>query len=149
MAKQRERVATDENEVKKAAKSEVKEVVKHNQTNSTTPTQSVPEGEERFATKQEILKGLRRQYNNHRISYKEYMLQVKKTEKYYDQWLKDYENQKNGVSEVDTTNEELAIGKKLNELQTKETPVQSVDETPYEEVNSDEKTTPDEEKTED
>lgn len=140
MAKQRERVATDEVELKKVA-SELKEVVKHNQ-------QSVSEGEERFATKQEILKGLRRQYNNHRISYKEYMLQVKKTEKYYDQWLKDYENQKNGVSKVDTTNEELAIGKKLDELQTKETPVQSVDEIPYEEVNSDEKTTPDEEKTE-
>ena len=51
-----------------------------------------------------------------------------KTEKYYDQWLKDYENQKNGVSEVDTTNEELAIGQRLTDLQSKKTTIQEQEE---------------------
>ena len=83
----------------------------------------MPENEERFATKEEILKGLKKQYNNHRISYKEYMLQVKKTEKYYDKWLAEYEERKNGPK-IDTTNEELAIGKKMDELQNKVKPIQ-------------------------
>ena len=106
---------------------------------------------ERFATKEEILKNLKKQYNNHRISYKEYMLQVKKTEKYYDQWLNEYENHKNGVSEYDTTNEELAIGKKMDELQNKVKPIQEQteeEEITFEEVMPEEKSTIDEEKIE-
>ena len=120
------------------------------------------ENEERFATKEEILKNLKRQYTKHRISYKEYMLQVKKTEKYYDQWKADYEAQKNGVQpgqEYDTTNEELAIGKKMEELQSKPElienqekelldPTGTPEEIVYEEVPEEKTDSPDEEKTE-
>lgn len=85
------------------------------------------QNQQRFATKEEILKNLKKMYNSHRMTYKEYMLQVKKTEKYYDEWKADYDRQFGGdtTSEtvIDMTNEELAIGKRLSELQDKQKPI--------------------------
>ena len=74
----------------------------------------------RLATKEEILKNLKKTYNKRKMSYKEYILEVKKVEKYYDKWKEEFNkttNQNNGEN-IDMTNEELAIGKRLSELQT-------------------------------
>ena len=97
--------------------------------------------EERFATKEEILTNLKKAYKANKLLYKDYMLQVKKTEKYYDEWKAEYERARYGNTssdtEIDMTNEELAIGKRLTELQTKKETVEeqeNTEETPTEEV---------------
>lgn len=78
---------------------------------------------ERFATKDEILKNLKKAYKSRRLTYKDYMLEVNRTEKHYDEWLAAYEKA-NGETKYDMTNEELAIGKRMEELQAKPTSVQ-------------------------
>ena len=75
--------------------------------------------EERFATKDEILKAIKESYKKKKISYKEFMVQINKVEKHYDEWKKGYEAERGINNEIDMTNEELAIGKRLTELQVK------------------------------
>lgn len=91
--------------------------------------------EKRFATKEEILKNLKKQYKLRRLTYKEYMVEVHRTEKHYDEWLAEFEKSQNGENEYDMTNEELAIGKRMSELQNKQTPVSDVDEQEVSEQN--------------
>ena len=74
---------------------------------------------ERFATKEEILNAIKQSYKKKKISYKEYMVQINKVEKHYDEWKKGYEAERGINNEIDMTNEELAIGKRLSELQVK------------------------------
>jgi hypothetical protein len=83
--------------------------------------------EQRFATKEEILKNLKQQYKKRRLTYKEYMVEVHRTEKHYDEWLAEYEKTYGNSSEYDMTNEELAIGQRMSELQGKQTPVETTD----------------------
>ena len=109
--------------------------------------------EERFATKEEILKNLKKQYKQHRITYKQYMVELHRTEKHYDEWLAEYEkSQGNDSGEYDMTNEELAIGKRMSELQEKQTPVEATDSEEVvpesENVNPDEENVHEEVKTE-
>lgn len=80
------------------------------------------QGKTRFATKDEILKNYKKALKNHKITYKEYMVEVHRVEKYYDKWKSEYEKTvegKDSSPEIDMTNEELAIGKRLSELQEK------------------------------
>lgn len=75
--------------------------------------------EERFATKEEVLKAIKEAYKKKKISYKEYMVQINKVEKHYEEWKRGYEAERGINNEIDMTNEELAIGKRLSELQVK------------------------------
>lgn len=95
-------------------------------------------GTTRLATKEEVLKNIKKAYNQHKLSYKEYMLEVKRTEKYYDSWktaLEESVNKQN--EEIDMTNEELAIGQRLTDLQSKKTTIQEQEEK-YEDVKENE-----------
>jgi hypothetical protein len=79
---------------------------------------------QRFATKEEVLKNLKDMYKKKRLTYKQYMVEVNRTEKHYDEWKAQYDAANGGNNEIDMTNEELAIGKRLNDLQSKPVTVQ-------------------------
>lgn len=79
---------------------------------------------QRFATKEEVLKNLKDMYKKKRLTYKQYMVEVNRTEKHYDEWKAQYDAANGESNKIDMTNEELAIGKRLNDLQSKPTTVQ-------------------------
>lgn len=79
---------------------------------------------QRFATKEEVLKNLKDMYKKKRLTYKQYMVEVNRTEKHYDEWKAQYDAANGGNNEIDMTNEELAIGKRLTDLQSKPVTVQ-------------------------
>ena len=79
---------------------------------------------QRFATKEEVLKNLKDMYKKKRLTYKQYMVEDNRTEKHYDEWKAQYDAANGGNNEIDMTNEELAIGKRLTDLQSKPVTVQ-------------------------
>ena len=79
---------------------------------------------QRFATKEEVLKNLKDMYKKKRLTYKQYMVEVHRAENHYDEWKAQYEAANGGSNEIDMTNEELAIGKRLSDLQSKPVTVQ-------------------------
>lgn len=94
--------------------------------------------EERFATKEEILKNLKKAYNAHRLTYKQYMVEVNRTEKHYDEWVAEYKESKEEESKYDMTNEELAIGKRMEELQAKPITLQEQEEEKLSQIENEE-----------
>ena len=70
---------------------------------------------QRFATKEEVLKNLKDMYKKKRLTYKQYMVEVHRAENHYDEWKAQYEAANGESNEIDMTNEELAIGKRLSE----------------------------------
>ena len=79
---------------------------------------------QRFATKEEVLKNLKDMYKKKRLTYKQYMVEVHRTEKHYDEWKAQFDAANGENNEIDMTNEELAIGKRLSDLQSKPVTVQ-------------------------
>lgn len=79
---------------------------------------------QRFATKEEVLKNLKNMYKKKKLTYKQYMVEVNRTEKHYDEWKAQFDAMNNGENKIDMTNEELAIGKRLSDLQSKPVTVQ-------------------------